>query len=94
MELKHHVGNLIATLVSAPLGIYGHFRILRIRDRCSWHAFRREISPADPTWESVGKALLQALHDEDDESLAAVPDLGDANQREGRAGLDMDPHAV
>ncbi|KAJ5236653.1 hypothetical protein N7489_006744 [Penicillium chrysogenum] len=37
------------------------------------HAFRREISPADPTWESVGKALLQALHDEDDESLAAVP---------------------
>ncbi|CAG7961273.1 unnamed protein product [Penicillium nalgiovense] len=30
------------------------------------HASRREITPAGPTWESVGKAILQALDDEYD----------------------------
>ncbi|KAJ5188630.1 Tetratricopeptide-like helical [Penicillium cf. griseofulvum] len=39
----------------------------------SLHTSRREITPADPTWESVGKALLQALDDEDDNSLTNVP---------------------
>jgi hypothetical protein len=34
---------------------------------------RREIAPSDPTWESVGKAILQALDEEDNASLAAVP---------------------
>ncbi|KAI2765960.1 hypothetical protein DTO012A8_8824 [Penicillium roqueforti] len=37
------------------------------------HALRREINPAESTWESVGKALLQTLDDEDHDSLAAVP---------------------
>ncbi|KAF4760222.1 hypothetical protein HAV15_005705 [Penicillium sp. str.  len=37
------------------------------------HTSRREINPADPTWESVGKALLQALDDDDHDSLADVP---------------------
>lgn len=34
---------------------------------------RREVTPADPTWESVGKALLQALDDEDSAPLTDVP---------------------
>ncbi|KAJ5130462.1 Tetratricopeptide-like helical [Penicillium bovifimosum] len=34
---------------------------------------RREIAPSAPTWEAVGKALLQALDEEDNASLAAVP---------------------
>ncbi|KAJ5773955.1 Tetratricopeptide-like helical [Penicillium paradoxum] len=34
---------------------------------------RREITPADPTWQSLGKALLQALDNEDDASLTDVP---------------------
>ncbi|CAI7642657.1 unnamed protein product [Penicillium crustosum] len=37
------------------------------------HTSRREINPADPTWESVGKALLQALDDDDHDSLVDVP---------------------
>ncbi|QQK41148.1 Tetratricopeptide-like helical [Penicillium digitatum] len=37
------------------------------------HASRRVINPADPTWESVGKALLEALDEEDDDSAASVP---------------------
>jgi hypothetical protein len=37
------------------------------------HASRREITPTHPTWESVGKALLQAFDDQDNASLADVP---------------------
>ncbi|KAJ5944140.1 hypothetical protein N7516_004308 [Penicillium verrucosum] len=37
------------------------------------HTSRREISPTDPTWESVGKALLQLLDDEDHDTLADFP---------------------
>jgi hypothetical protein len=37
------------------------------------HASRRELTPADSTWESVGKALLQALDDQDNALLADVP---------------------
>lgn len=33
----------------------------------------REITPADATWESVGKAILEALEDEDLATLAAAP---------------------
>ena len=36
-------------------------------------ASRREITPSNSTWESVGKAILQALDDEDEASLAAAP---------------------
>ncbi|KAJ5174633.1 Histone transcription regulator 3 [Penicillium canariense] len=34
---------------------------------------RREIRPSEGTWEAVGKALLQALDNEESASLAAVP---------------------
>jgi hypothetical protein len=37
------------------------------------HTSIRYITPAAPTWESVGKALLQALDDDDEASLSAVP---------------------
>ncbi|KAJ5577670.1 uncharacterized protein N7459_006634 [Penicillium hispanicum] len=33
----------------------------------------REITPSDATWESVGKALLKALDDDDDESAVTAP---------------------
>lgn len=34
---------------------------------------RREVTPSNATWESVGKAILQALSDEDEASAAAAP---------------------
>jgi hypothetical protein len=37
------------------------------------HTSIRNISPAALTWESVGKALLQALDEDDEASLSAVP---------------------
>lgn len=37
------------------------------------HTSRREISPTEITWESVGKALLRALDDEDNASPAEDP---------------------
>lgn len=33
----------------------------------------RELTPADATWESVGKAILEALTDEDSATLATAP---------------------
>ncbi|KAJ5352648.1 Tetratricopeptide-like helical [Penicillium brevicompactum] len=36
-------------------------------------ATRREITPAEPTWESVGKELLRTLDDEENSTLADVP---------------------
>ncbi|CAG8233081.1 unnamed protein product [Penicillium salamii] len=37
------------------------------------HATRREIVPREPTWESIGKALLETLDEEDKSTLADVP---------------------
>lgn len=34
---------------------------------------RREVIPSDATWEAIGKAILQALDEEDSASLAAAP---------------------
>ncbi|KAJ5290188.1 uncharacterized protein N7443_010441 [Penicillium atrosanguineum] len=36
-------------------------------------ASRQEITPSNSTWEAVGKAIRQALDDEDEASLAAAP---------------------
>ncbi|KAJ5105866.1 Tetratricopeptide-like helical [Penicillium alfredii] len=37
------------------------------------HTSRREITPSESTWESVGEAILQALDDEEQGSLAVAP---------------------
>lgn len=45
------------------------------RNSLALHTSRREISPSDPTWESVGKAILQALSDEEQTSNAVISNM-------------------